>query len=907
MPDLMQHFGAWHPGPHYHGTSAELEPGDLIEPGKHPKSYQPWGDEEDAKPREHTYFSPRKSYITEHYGPNVYEVEPQGEYTRDPEYNSNKMFRSRHPLRVVRRVTRDWGLPHEGLLTHFAEWYHGTARRFEPGDLVDPDHPSHYQPDPEGYAFFTPDRGRAHHYAETALAREPYEAGKDSRVYQVEPTGPHFSVDPRGGPQASDRKSVYPLRVVREAGLLAHFAVLAEPLANPYHGTEQFGGNPQWSHTWFHGTRGADPHFHEQYEEGAHEPRMKQAPDERSMTSGWPQPNKLLGVHFTPLHAVGHHFARGVYGSKANPDPKYGWPASRGTPSALVHAQLHMHNPAHFPTEQHLNLAMADWAQRSYPHWHDDKLNSSMQWNYSDSEGTHRDFHARHPYDPKADYAANRDFKRHADKAQQLLQWHPHLPEIIEGFKGHLESQGHHGITYGNEVEGPGGGEGMGEHTYQDVRHISAIATRPSQIETRHVEHYAPPNFGRPEDPPPEPHEIPYEHGARDNEPVDLLDRIGAFHREHGGELPHLAKTAYVPRRHLSLNDSARLVEATRKQGGMSVSLGSGRAPRSGYMVAHSDGSHILDASDFYGPKGPRILRDYVQAHRQDLYHPRAHLGTWHDQDSGKVFLDVAHNIKDPETAIEHARAHDQIAMYDLDRNAEVPTGGTGGLAKAAALRCPLCGLEQTSISATMAHLKSRALKKIKLRAVPDEPDEPDSKTAAHRPPLYHGSLREHPAGTVLTPGDKDPEGSAFSGDYVYAAASPEAARYFASQHDTTPLTNRDVYVHRVEPVGGVEPDDFPAGAEDARFATGNYRAKALRVLDSRRVPGHYAARTAPALYHSGGKDFPGDEEWVHLGTREAAVNRAEGLARGARPPRRACRPGVPAHRVPGRQSLAVD
>lgn len=146
-------------------------------------------------------------------------------------------------------------------------------------------------------------------------------------------------------------------------------------------------------------------------------------------------------------------------------------------------------------------------------------------------------------------------------------------------------------------------------------------------------------------------------------------------------------------------------------------------------MVAHKDGSHILDAHDFYGPKGPRVLRDYVNAHHEDLYHPRAHLGTWHDQESGKVFLDIAHNIKDPGEAAEHARQNDQIAMWDLDHQHEVPTGGTGGLEKAAALHCPLCGMEQASISATMAHLKNQVLKKTRLRAVPGEPD-PNAKEA---------------------------------------------------------------------------------------------------------------------------------------------------------------------------------
>jgi 8-oxo-dGTP pyrophosphatase MutT (NUDIX family) len=90
-------------------------------------------------------------------------------------------------------------------------------------------------------------------------------------------------------------------------------------------------------------------------------------------------------------------------------------------------------------------------------------------------------------------------------------------------------------------------------HTTQDVRHISAIATRPSQIETRRVEHIAAPHTE------PQGHEVEHsplesrfhwegettawEHGRNGyssdlNEPKPMYDRIGAFHAERGGELP---------------------------------------------------------------------------------------------------------------------------------------------------------------------------------------------------------------------------------------------------------------------------------------------------------------------------------------------------------------------------------
>jgi len=90
----------------FHGTSAELSPGDLIEPNKYPPSYDPWGD---GKPRDHTYLSPRRQYVTENYGPNVYHVEPTGPVSHDPEYSNKAMLRSKDPLRVVRKVSANWG------------------------------------------------------------------------------------------------------------------------------------------------------------------------------------------------------------------------------------------------------------------------------------------------------------------------------------------------------------------------------------------------------------------------------------------------------------------------------------------------------------------------------------------------------------------------------------------------------------------------------------------------------------------------------------------------------------------------------------------------------------------------------------------------------------------------------
>lgn len=317
---------------------------------------------------------------------------------------------------------------------------------------------------------------------------------------------------------------------------------------NPYHGTRRFGGRHDWADTWFHGTKGV-PEFGERKNYTDDQQRLRQAPGERQMTSGWPQPNKMLGVHFSPLHEVAHKFVGSV----------------SSQPGALVHARLHFSNPAHFPTEDHLNLAVAQWADRHYPHWHDDKLNQSLGWNYSDAVGTHRNWHEEHlpggkpnPHGLSDEELAERNWgqedpsharylQRVAGHAQQVLQWHPHLPEILHGFSRHLHDQGHRGITYGNEVEGPydtdkGRGGQAATRAIQKTenwpwgapKHISAIA-QPEDIETVHVEHVAPWNTE------PQPHERTWEDISDQDEPDEMRDRVLAWHRQHGGEMPSSA------------------------------------------------------------------------------------------------------------------------------------------------------------------------------------------------------------------------------------------------------------------------------------------------------------------------------------------------------------------------------
>ncbi|UPL13585.1 MULTISPECIES: NAD(+)--rifampin ADP-ribosyltransferase [Microbacterium] len=101
-------------GPFFHGTKADLRPGDLLTAG-FPSNYRP------EIVMNHIYFTamPNGAGLAAELAPGdraprVYEVEPTGEFENDPNVtdkkfpgNPTRSYRSAAPLRVVREVD-DW-------------------------------------------------------------------------------------------------------------------------------------------------------------------------------------------------------------------------------------------------------------------------------------------------------------------------------------------------------------------------------------------------------------------------------------------------------------------------------------------------------------------------------------------------------------------------------------------------------------------------------------------------------------------------------------------------------------------------------------------------------------------------------------------------------------------------------
>lgn len=225
----------------YHGTRADLKPGDLIEAG-HPRD----GGERERMTT-YAYLTPNLdaaiwgAELAAGEGPGrVYIVEPTGQLEGDPELSDQKSlghstmsYRSQEPLRVTGEVT-EWRL------------YHGTRADLKPGDLIKPGHAPNFgkQDRTTSYVYLSRTLDAATWGAELAAGEGP------GRIYIVEPTGP-MEDDPnltdkkfRGNPTKSYRTRE-PLRVTGEVmDWQGHSPEALKAMKNGLERLEQLGVEP---------------------------------------------------------------------------------------------------------------------------------------------------------------------------------------------------------------------------------------------------------------------------------------------------------------------------------------------------------------------------------------------------------------------------------------------------------------------------------------------------------------------------------------------------------------------------------------------------------------------------------------------------------------------------------------
>lgn len=105
---------------------------------------------------------------------------------------------------------------------------------------------------------------------------------------------------------------------------------------------------------------------------------------------------------------------------------------------------------------------------------------------------------------------------------------------------------------------------------------------------------------------------------------------------------------------------------------GFSVKPSTGQMPKSGYMVSMPGHTQIIPHAT------PDLVAAYANEHSGALQQQGAHIGGWTDKASGKTYLDVSHNIRNKNAAIQAGRARNQIAIWDVKNGREINTGGDG-------------------------------------------------------------------------------------------------------------------------------------------------------------------------------------------------------------------------------------
>lgn len=122
-----------------------------------------------------------------------------------------------------------------------------------------------------------------------------------------------------------------------------------------------------------------------------------------------------------------------------------------------------------------------------------------------------------------------------------------------------------------------------------------------------------------------------------------------------------------------------RALEAVREPGGgYSVRL-NGKVPKHGFMVSELKHGERIKAKDFLNEKiGKNALRSFVQRNAKAFDDPDVYIGLWHDPLTDEICLDISHNIQSREEALAMGKRENQQAIYDVEADNVIDTGGTG-------------------------------------------------------------------------------------------------------------------------------------------------------------------------------------------------------------------------------------
>ena len=151
-----------------------------------------------------------------------------------------------------------------------------------------------------------------------------------------------------------------------------------------------------------------------------------------------------------------------------------------------------------------------------------------------------------------------------------------------------------------------------------------------------------------------------------------------AASRGIGTEAPSPSPQAY------GLDDAAvKVGELTATKGGASFNLHKGDLAGSDHYAVSvfPERGEILD-----GPVSPEQLRDFIGKNADLLEDPTNSIGTWHNQEDGKTYLDISVTVPSLDDALRLGREKGQIAIFDLKNFDEIKVPQSGVTAAAPAV-----------------------------------------------------------------------------------------------------------------------------------------------------------------------------------------------------------------------------
>lgn len=238
-----------------------------------------------------------------------------------------------------------------------------------------------------------------------------------------------------------------------EGGLFKIGKAIPAPYPNP----TKAGGTD-----WYHGTS-FDPHNDDEDDEYKEHGGTVRGPMETS-PSGYEHGERAeefwntdLGSHFTSLRSVAHQFAD----------------KGASEHGRVLTAGLHMGNPKHYADEHEMANHAVDWARKNGHKFlqgaTEEQHRRFSRGEYGDNAreededspiGSHLGYLHNHMGTPEEVISQiDRKGGKGVDQGHKeaWLGLHPNREEVTDGFKEHLKSQGHDGIVYGNDYEGPAG------------------------------------------------------------------------------------------------------------------------------------------------------------------------------------------------------------------------------------------------------------------------------------------------------------------------------------------------------------------------------------------------------------------------------------------------------------------